>query len=90
MVSVSGLAGLKPTMLLTKYTKNLAIVNKESLICGWDLIKKNLIKNNTNFVPIDSEHYSIFNLMRGYSYADIKKVYITASGGPFLNYPKKI
>ena len=89
MVSVSGLAGLKPTMLLTKYTKNLAIVNKESLICGWDLIKKNLIKNNTNFVPIDSEHYSIFNLMKGYSYTDIKRVYITASGGPFLNYPKK-
>ncbi len=89
MVSVSGLAGLKPTIFLTKYTKNLAIVNKESLICGWDLIKRNLRKNNTNFVPIDSEHYSIFNLMKGYSYTDIKKVYITASGGPFLNYSKK-
>ncbi len=89
MISVSGLSGLKPTMLLTKYSKNLAIVNKESLICGWDLIKKNLIKNNTNFVPIDSEHYSIFNLIKGYKKNDIEKVYITASGGPFLNYPKK-
>ncbi len=89
MVSVSGLAGLKPTIFLTKCTKNLAIVNKESLICGWDLIKKNLVKNNTNFVPIDSEHYSIFNLMKGYSNKDIEKIFITASGGPFLNYPKK-
>ena len=89
MISVSGLDGLHPTMILSKYTKNLAIVNKESLICAWDLIKKNLIKNKTNFIPIDSEHYSIFKLIENCKITDIEKVYITASGGPFLNYPKK-
>ncbi len=88
MISVSGIDGLKPTLILSKYTKNLAIVNKESLICAWDLIKKKLIKYNTNFIPIDSEHYSIFNLLGNNKKDDVEKVYITASGGPFLNYPK--
>ena len=89
MISVSGLAGLKPSIILTKYSKNLAIVNKESLICGWDIIKKSILKYNVNFVPIDSEHYSIFTLLKNYKNSDIEKVYITASGGPFLDYPKK-
>ena len=86
MVSVSGLDGLKPTIILSKYSKNLAIVNKESLICGWNIIKKNLDKFKTNFIPIDSEHYSIFNLLKNNLISDVEKVYITASGGPFLNY----
>ncbi len=89
MISVSGLDGLEPTLILSKYSKNLAIVNKESLICGWNLIKKKLIKFRTNFIPIDSEHYSIYTLLKNHSYDDVDKVYITASGGPFLNYPKK-
>ena len=88
MISVSGLDGLEPTLILTKYSKNLAIVNKESLICGWNLIKKKLIKFKTNFIPIDSEHYSIYSLLKNHSYNHVDKVYITASGGPFLNYPK--
>ena len=49
---------------MTKYSKNLAVVNKESLICGWNLIKKKLKINNTNFIPIDSEHFSIFSLIK--------------------------
>ena len=89
MISVSGIDGLEPTLILSEYSKNLAIVNKESLICGWNLIKKKLIKFRTNFIPIDSEHYSIFTLLKNHSYNDVDKVYITASGGPFLNYPKK-
>ena len=73
---------------MSKFSKNLAIVNKESLICGWELIKKNLKKFKTNFVPIDSEHFSIYTLLKNYKLKDIEKIYITASGGPFLNYPK--
>ena len=88
MVSVSGLDGLKPTLILTKLSKNLAIVNKESLICGWDIIKKKLSKFKTNFIPIDSEHYSIFSLIKNIKISQIEKIFITASGGPFLNYPK--
>ena len=89
MIAVSGLDGLKPTSLLCKYSKTLAVVNKESLICGWHLIRKNLNKYKTKFIPIDSEHYSIFSLLKNYNQNDIEKIYITASGGPFINYPKK-
>ena len=89
MISISGLDGLKPSILLSKYTRNLAIVNKESLISGWHLINRGIKKNKVNFIPIDSEHYCIFNLLKNYSSDDVDKLYITASGGPFLNFPKK-
>ena len=89
MVAISGIYGLKPSLILSNYTKNLAIVNKESLVSGWNLIKKNIKKNKVNFVPIDSEHYSIFTLLRNHSINEIERIYITASGGPFINYNKK-
>ena len=89
MISVSGLDGLKPSIILCKYSNNLAIVNKESIICGWNLIKNALEKNNCNFIPIDSEHYSIHSLLKGHQLNEIEKIYITASGGPFINIPKK-
>jgi 1-deoxy-D-xylulose-5-phosphate reductoisomerase len=88
MVAISGLDGLKPTLLLTKYSKNLAIVNKESLICGWSLIYKSLKKYKTNFIPIDSEHFSIFSLLQNHNLKEVERIYITASGGPFINLPK--
>tara|TARA_B100001057_G_scaffold9694_1_gene9106 strand:- start:4412 stop:5578 length:1167 start_codon:yes stop_codon:yes gene_type:complete len=89
MIAVSGLDGLKPTLKLTKYSKNLAVVNKEALICGWSLIKKSLKKYKTNFIPIDSEHFSIFSVTKNLKNELIDKIFITASGGPFLNFPKK-
>ena len=88
MIAVSSLDGLKPSLILIKYSKNIGIVNKESLICGWNLINKEIKKYKTNFFPIDSEHYSIFNLINRHDVNDIERIYITASGGPFLNYPK--
>ena len=87
MVAISGIDGLKPSLLLSKYSKNLAIVNKESLICGWNLIQKNLKKYKTNFIPIDSEHFSIYSLLKNNT-SEIEKIYITASGGPFIDLPK--
>ena len=89
MISVSGLDGLKPSIILCRYSNNLAIVNKESIICGWNLIKNALEKNKCNFIPIDSEHYSIHSLLKGHQLNEIEKIYITASGGPFINIPKK-
>ena len=85
MSSITGLNGLLPTIEIIKLTKVIAIANKESIICGWNLIKKELKKNNAKFVPVDSEHYSIFELITNEKISDIKKIYITASGGPFLN-----
>jgi 1-deoxy-D-xylulose-5-phosphate reductoisomerase len=85
MCAISGLDGLKPTLEMIKFSKTIAIANKESIICGWYLIKKKLKKYNTKFIPIDSEHFSIWNLTREYSNDDIEEIILTASGGPFLN-----
>jgi len=89
MSSISGIEGLKPTIEIIKYTKSLAIANKEAIICGWNLINKELKKNKTNFIPVDSEHFSIWYALKGIDKKIIDKIYLTASGGPFLNYPKK-
>jgi 1-deoxy-D-xylulose-5-phosphate reductoisomerase len=84
--AIPGIAGLKPTISMIKLSKKILIANKESIICGWNLIKKNSQINKTKIVPIDSEHFSIFKLLENHTLEDINKIYITASGGPFLNY----
>ena len=89
MNAISGLSGLEPTIKIIKFTKKIAIANKESIICGWPLIKKELLKNKTEFVPIDSEHFSIYSLIDKSKNKDIDNIYITASGGPFLKLPLK-
>jgi len=86
MCSISGLAGLDSTINCIDKTKNIAIANKESIICAWELIEKKLIKNKTKFIPVDSEHFSIWSLLQNQSIKSVEKVIITASGGPFLNY----
>ena len=83
--AIPGLEGLKPTIEMIKKSKSLLIANKESVICGWDLIKKVSKKHKTKIVPIDSEHFSIMQLLKNYKLYEIKKIYLTASGGPFLN-----
>ena len=89
MSSITGIAGLEPTIKIIKHTKSIGIANKETIICGWNLIIKQLKKNNTTFVPIDSEHFSIYSLNNGFVTSQIEKIFITASGGPFLNFNKK-
>ena len=82
---ISGINGLEPTLNIIPFTKNIAIANKESIICGWKFISKTLKINNTNFIPIDSEHFSIWSLLKGENLKNVDKIYLTASGGPFLN-----
>ncbi len=88
MSSISGFEGLQPTIEIIKYTKLIAIANKESIICGWSIINKELKKNKTKFIPVDSEHFSIWSLANN-KYENIDEIYITASGGPFLNKTRK-
>jgi 1-deoxy-D-xylulose-5-phosphate reductoisomerase len=87
--AIPGIEGLKPTLELIKETKKILIANKESIVCGWNLLKKEAIKNKTKIIPIDSEHFSILKLLEKEDVKLIKKIYITASGGPFLNFKKK-
>ena len=84
MSAIIGIPGLKPTLDVISCSKNIAIANKESIICGWNLINKQLLKNRTKFIPIDSEHFSIAQLIKDENKLNINKIYITASGGPFL------
>ena len=86
MNSIVGIDGLDPTLKIIKYTKNLAIANKEAIICGWNLINKKLKKHKTNFIPVDSEHFSIRYAIKNTEIKNIDKIYLTASGGPLLNF----
>ena len=89
MSSIVGLDGLIPTIEIIKYTKKIAIANKETIICAWSLIQKELNKSRTQFIPVDSEHFSIWYALNHNSKLNIKKIYLTASGGPLLNISNK-
>ena len=84
MSSIVGIDGLLPTYKIIKYSKKIAIANKESIICGWNLIKKELKKYKTDFIPVDSEHFSIWFALKNNNNL-IEKIFLTASGGPFYN-----
>tara|TARA_X000000950_G_scaffold130685_1_gene163117 strand:+ start:777 stop:1946 length:1170 start_codon:yes stop_codon:yes gene_type:complete len=85
MSAISGIEGLRPTINIIKKTKRIAIANKESIICGWELIQKELKKHKTEFIPVDSEHFAIWSVIKNYHKKDVEKIILTASGGPFLN-----
>ena len=84
IAAISGMAGLLPTINIIKFSKKILIANKESIICGWKFILKELKKHHCNFTPIDSEHFSILNLIENKNLNSVKYIYLTASGGPFF------
>jgi 1-deoxy-D-xylulose-5-phosphate reductoisomerase len=88
VAAISGIVGLIPTLNIIKFSKKILIANKESIICGWKFILKELKKYECQFTPIDSEHFSILNLIENKNKNSIKYIYLTASGGPFFG--KKI
>ena len=89
MSSITGIDGLYPTVKMIRFTKKIAIANKESIICGWKIINRELKKNKTEFIPVDSEHFSLWYGIKGDNKNNIEKIYITASGGPFYKLPLK-
>jgi len=82
MSAITGIDGLHPTLKIIKFTKKIAIANKESIICGWNLISKELKKNRTEFIPVDSEHFSFWYGTQNININNIENFFITASGGP--------
>jgi len=89
ITAIPGIDGLKPTLDFVKRSQKLLIANKESIICGWNLIKKESRKYKVKIIPIDSEHFSIMQILKKIKNNDIEKIFITASGGPFLKFNKK-
>ena len=87
MSSITGVDGLYPTINIIKHTKKIAIANKESIICGWGLIQKELNKYQTEFIPVDSEHFSLWYSLKNMNINLIERIYLTASGGPFFKLP---
>ena len=88
IVGISGFDGLDPTLKVIPHSKILSSANKESIICGWKFINNKLKRFKTNFIPLDSEHFSIWSLIKKTDHKMISKIYLTASGGPFFNKPK--
>ena len=85
MSAIVGLAGLQPTIDAIKVSKTVAIANKETIICGWEILSKSVKKYKTEIVPVDSEHFSIMELTKNIRDDEVEEIIITASGGPFLN-----
>jgi len=89
MSAIVGLAGLQPTVDAIKISKIVALANKETIICGWNILSKLKKKYNTEILPVDSEHFSIMELTKNINHDEVEEIIITASGGPFLFTPKK-
>ena len=82
--AISGFAGIKSTFHAVESGKKILLANKESIVAGGSLLMKTVRENNTELVPIDSEHNAIFQcLPESRSTQDVKQIVITASGGPF-------
>ena len=89
MSAIVGLAGLQPTVDAIKISKTVALANKETIICGWHILKNLKEKYKTKILPVDSEHFSIMELTKNSNNNEIEEIIITASGGPFLFTPIK-
>jgi 1-deoxy-D-xylulose-5-phosphate reductoisomerase len=81
--AIAGIKGILPTYLLLKYNKTLATANKEAIICLGELLKDKYKK----ILPIDSEHSAIFQILKDSNQKEVRRIILTASGGPFVNMP---
>jgi 1-deoxy-D-xylulose-5-phosphate reductoisomerase len=83
--AIVGMAGLRPTLAAAKAGRRIALANKESLVAGGRLVKEAVKENNAELIPVDSEHSAIFQALQGCNdKSEIKKIILTASGGPFF------
>lgn len=90
VLSVLGIAGLPAFEECLKQQIPVALANKESLVCGGDVVKKMIQDSGTLVLPVDSEHSALFQCLGNtYDVSDVKNLWITASGGPFLHWSKE-
>ncbi len=85
IAGISGFAGIDSVFSAIEAGQNIALANKESLVVAGHLIMPLIKKTNAKIIPIDSEHNAIFQCLLGQKFKDVKKIILTASGGPFLN-----
>lgn len=87
--AMPGSIGLEPTIEALKNHKLLALANKESMVMAGRLVRKMLGQGNGAIIPVDSEHSALYQIMKTSGQDDLKRLIITASGGPFRNYKKE-
>ena len=87
--SMVGAAGLIPTLSAIRTGKDVALANKETLVMAGALVMEEVRKYQIRLLPVDSEHNAIFQALEGHRREDLKRILLTASGGPFLNLPKE-
>ena len=83
VLAISGIAALKPLLSALQAGKRVAIANKESLVCGGDLVKKALAQGGGELIPVDSEQSALFQCLQNGRRDEVEKLILTASGGPF-------
>lgn len=89
VAAIVGAAGLVPTAAAIKAGKDVALANKETLVTAGRLIMELVAEKGVRLYPVDSEHSAVFQSLQGHRKADVKRIILTASGGPFLDYPKE-
>ena len=87
--SIVGIAGLRPTLSAINAGKTIALANKETLVTGGELVKKAAKEKGVKILPVDSEHSAIFQSLQGAPAGSLRKILLTASGGPFYGKTKK-
>jgi 1-deoxy-D-xylulose-5-phosphate reductoisomerase len=83
--SISGSAGLLPTLAAIEAGKDVALANKEALVMAGPLVMRSVREKGVRLLPVDSEHSAVFQALSGHRVEDVRRIILTASGGPFLN-----
>ena len=88
MAAITGAAGLGPTLAAIRHGGAVALANKEALVCAGDVLLAEVRRAGATLLPVDSEHNAIFQALGGrYAFADVERIVLTASGGPFRTAP---
>ena len=87
--AIVGIAGLRPTLAAITAQKTIALANKETLVAGGEIVNRRLKETGVKLLPVDSEHSAIFQSLQGAPHGSLKKILLTASGGPFYGKTKK-
>lgn len=89
LTAMVGFAGLKPTLAAIDAGKNIALANKETMVAAGELVTELARKKQVKILPVDSEHSAIFQCLNGEHHSQIRKIILTASGGPFFGKVKE-
>ena len=89
LVAIVGTGGLRPALAAIEAGKDLAVASKEILVMAGEIVMREASDNDVNVLPVDSEHNAVFQCLEGKSSSDVRRIILTASGGPFRELPRK-